>query len=108
MMSPEQMVIEIWIDKSAPRMWHLRLIERLAENPSMHVVVKWVTTAGSPPPCVALLFTLEQLINGLPGGGLASPITPSLFLPYTTEYADGADLVLDLGGATRSAVTARW
>jgi hypothetical protein len=102
------MLIEIWIDKTVLRLWHLRLIERLAQIPEVRVAVRWGNAAEPLPPCIELLFVLERLINRLPQRGPASAATEACFSCYAVAFLDEPDLVLDLCGAAGQGSAPTW
>jgi hypothetical protein len=104
----ETMLIQVRIDKTALRQWHLRLIERLAQIPEVYVTVRWGSAAEPLPPCIELLFLLERLINGVPEGGAASAATEACFSCYAFAFSDEPDLVLDLCGPAEQLSAATW
>jgi hypothetical protein len=103
----EPMLVEVRVDQAAARLWHLRLIERLNKIPGVLVGVSWGGQAQPLPNCISLLFLLEQMINGLPSGGLAEAAPQNAFLPYVLEPAAKPDVVLDLCGSAETSAK-RW
>jgi hypothetical protein len=93
------MKLTLRLDPNRLRRWHVRLAERLSRRPDTRVSVEWNTTGEPLPSAVALVFTLERLIYGLPAGDEANASTQDV-ARYAT--ADNADLVLDFtaGAAT--------
>jgi len=102
------MRVEVRVDRGAPRLWHLSLIEKLNKIPGVLAGVGWGAGAEPLPSCVSLLFLLERVINGLPAGGLAEAVSIGAFLPYVLEPADKPDLVIDLCGPTEASAEVRW
>src|SRR4029077_17237873 len=102
------MLIELRIDRTDPRLWHLRLIERLVQIPEVRVVVSWRSAAESLPSCINFLFVFERLINGLPEGGPASRAREASFSRSAGLFLDEPDLVLDLCGAAEQGSARTW
>jgi hypothetical protein len=102
------MRVKVQVDRGAPRLWHLSLIEKLNKMPGVLAGVGWGASAEPLPNCVSLLFLLERMINGLPAGGLAEPAPIGAFLPYILEPADKPDLVIDLCGPMEASAEMRW
>ena len=100
------MKLTLRLDPNRLRRWHLRLAERLARRRDTQVGVEWGAGAEPLPGAVALLFSLERLIYGLPPGDemAAAPGELARF----AASADAADLVLDFTNAPPRAGTRTW
>lgn len=99
------MKLTLRLDPNRLRRWHLRLAERLARRPDTRISVEWGAVAEPLPGAVALLFSLERLIYGLPPGDEMTA-APAEFARFAS--ADAADLMLDFTNAAPRAGTRAW
>ncbi|WP_324381428.1 formyl transferase [Enterovirga sp.] len=92
------MHVRVRFDGRAPRLWHARLVERLARMPGLRVDVD-VRPGGEPWPANAdLLFRLESLLNRLPGSKVSAPLPAGALAALPRAGDDIPDLVLDICG----------
>jgi len=102
------MLIELRLPRSAPRQWHLRLVESLAKQRDVSVWVNWVDVKEELPPCVELLFMLERLVFGLDAGGGAAAIPRERFGRHAVRPQRKVDLALDFCGPLKASLTPTW
>src|SRR5262245_29216934 len=97
------------LDPNRLRQWHLRFVRRLARRPQTRVRVEWMKAAEEElPPAIALLFSLERLIHGLPANDMAAAARPDDFAPLLANVEEAADVVLDFtAGKPRAAAGRR-
>ena len=99
--------VNVRLDATAPRRWHLRLIERLAARGDCVVAVDARPGPGGLPANAALLFKLESTIHGLVRPGSSSRIARDRLAAYGPALSD-PDLVIDLCGDIGEAVPRVW
>ena len=92
--------LTVRLDAGALRLWHLRLVERLAERLGRGLNVA-LEPGGAGAANAERLFRLETLVHALPRPGLATPLAPEALSPFAGRGGAPADLVLDLCGAPR-------
>lgn len=87
------MKLTLRFDPKRLRRWHVALAENLARRAGIYLSIEW-NPAGEPlPATVALLFTLERLVYGLPADDTASA-APADFARLNRTF-EAPDLVLD-------------
>ena len=92
------LIIDLRLPRSAPRLWQLRLMQRLATGGDRLVRMIWTEQKAPTESCVELLFALERMIFGASGPTLASTIPPEDFPRVSGEPEGQADLTLDFCG----------
>ena len=103
------MRLSVRLDGSAPRRWHLRLLDRIARRPGVRVSVDASAGPGGLPANAALLFSLEAMLRRLPRTGPAEPVDPAQLAPLEPDGAGPPDLILDLcGDAVATPATPVW
>ena len=99
--------VNVRLDGTAPRRWHLRLIERLLARGDCVVAVDARPGPGGLPANAAALFWLESTIHGLVRPGPSSPIARDALACYEPMLSD-PDLVIDLCGDIGPAIPRVW
>ena len=99
--------VNLRLNGTAPRRWHLRLVERLIARGDCAVAVDARPGPGGLPANAAMLFSLETTIHGLARPGPSSLIARDAFAPHEPAFPD-PDLVIDLCGDTEDAQTRVW
>lgn len=104
------MRVKIALGPLTIRNWHIDLLSRLASGGDLDLSVELSSSADKlgveSPLALELLFQLETLIHGIPGGGLASVAPQGALGPYLGK-SGSFDLVLDLAGGLGSQQGAR-
>ncbi len=102
------MLIEIRLPESAPRQWHLQLVESLATQPDTAVWVNWIEGGATPPPCMELLFTFERLLFGIPTDGASATIGRERLARYAAKPERAPNLAIDFCGPLKASSTPTW
>ena len=97
------MKLTLRLDPKRLRRWHVDLADSLARRPGVRVCVEWNPIGESLPTAVALLFTLERLVYGLPADDTMSAARAD-FARFGAQ-SEAPDLVLDFTTAAPNANT---
>ena len=92
-----RMHLQLCLDGTNLRKWHIALLQRLAHLPKVTITVDPTSKACALPRGAESLFQLEALLYGLPRGGLASRVPESALAPFVGG-SEPAELTLDLCG----------
>ncbi len=99
--------VNVRLDGTTPRRWHLRLIERLVARGDCVVAVDARPGPGGLPGNAATLFRLETTVHGLVRPGPSSPVARDALAVHEPAFPD-PDLVLDLCGDAGEALPRAW
>ncbi len=98
----------IRLDPVRLRRWHVRLVERLARRADLRIGVEWGTSGEDLPSALALLFTLERLIYGLPDDDQVSTADATGLARFLATRPEPAELVLDFTAGVPRAGERTW
>jgi hypothetical protein len=99
--------IELHLDPSALRQWHLDLATSLTERTEPTVVfVRWAEAAAGRRPHADRLFAVERVLHGLGRGG-STRVTAARFSGFGPAQST-PDLCLDLAGMATGPASRLW
>src|SRR5829696_4979253 len=103
------MQIQVRLDRTALRRWHLDIVRALHAN-DVAVTVRWSASSHPVPRDVERLLAVERWLHRLPPGRSAR-VGAEAFERYVYRAGDpdpDPDLVLDLAGEAGTTASATW